>query len=199
MKTRVIARGRLPDNGLEPVLEPGEECQNWTDEVERTSIADLPLDGVLGVDLVAGTDAGVCLSAPGDTLTGAGHDDVKVHAVDTDRRVVLDTQVNVLVDAETKVAGLGKVALAQLVLLDLEAALENLLGLWTADGDVHGDLFVTADTKGTDGVAGLACGRKVSVEMFFLICVPSFETVVVLSLVLLPPLLEPAVGGGNVL
>lgn len=86
------------------------------------------------------------------------HDDVEVHAVNTDRRVVLDAQVDVLGDTETEVAGLGEVALAELVLLDLEATLEDLLGLGTTDGDVDGDLLVTADTEGTDGVTGLACG-----------------------------------------
>ena len=69
--------------------------------------------------------------------------------------VVLDTQVDVLGDTETEVAGLGEVALAELVLLDLEATLEDLLSLGATDGDVDGDLFVTADTEGTDGVAGL--------------------------------------------
>jgi hypothetical protein len=69
--------------------------------------------------------------------------------------VVLDTQVDVLGDTETEVAGLGEVALAELVLLDLEATLEDLLSLGAADGDVDGDLLVTADTEGTDGVAGL--------------------------------------------
>jgi hypothetical protein len=64
----------------------------------------------------------------------------------------------VLGDTETEVAGLGEVALAELVLLDLEATLEDLLGLGATDGDVDGDLLVTADTEGTDGVAGLACG-----------------------------------------
>lgn len=86
------------------------------------------------------------------------HDDVEVHAVDTDRRVVLDAQVDVLGDTETEVASGGEVALAELVLLDLEATLEDLLGLSATDGDVDGDLLVTADTEGTDGVAGLACG-----------------------------------------
>lgn len=84
------------------------------------------------------------------------HADVEVHAVDTDRWVVLDAQVNVLRDTETEVAGLGEVALPQLVLLDLEATLQNLLSLGTTDGNVDGDLFVTTDTEGTDGVTGLA-------------------------------------------
>lgn len=84
------------------------------------------------------------------------HAAVKVHSVDTNTRVVLDTQVNVFADTEAEVAGLGEVALSQLVFLDLEATLENLLSLGATDGDVHGNLFVTTDTEGTDGVAGLA-------------------------------------------
>lgn len=145
----------LPDDALEAVL--------------------VPLDDLGGVDLVGSTNAGLRAPAAGDTLTGTGpsillvtgsnlhnsfrhsHDNVEVHAVDTDRRVVLDTQVDVLGDTETEVAGLGEVALAELVLLDLEATLEDLLGLGATDGDVDGDLLVTTDTEGTDGVAGLAC------------------------------------------
>lgn len=70
-------------------------------------------------------------------------------------RVVLDAQVDVLADTEAEVAGLGEVALAELVLLDLEATLEDLLCLGAADGDVDSDLLVPADTESADGVAGL--------------------------------------------
>ena len=106
---------------------------------------------------MAGTDAGLGSAAAGDALTRSGHTAVKIHAVNTDRGVVLDTKIDVLADTEAEVASLGEVALAELVLLDLEATLENLLGLGATDGDVDSDLLVTADTEGTDGVAGLAC------------------------------------------
>lgn len=59
-------------------------------------------------------------------------------------------------DTETEVAGLREVALSQLEFLDTETTLQDLLSLWTTDGDVDGNLFVTTDTEGTDGVAGLA-------------------------------------------
>lgn len=75
------------------------------------------------------TDSALHAAAAGDTLTGAGHAAVEVHAVDTDGRVVLDTKIDVLADTEAEVASLGEVALAKLVLLDLEATLENLLSL----------------------------------------------------------------------
>lgn len=103
-----------------------------------------------------GTNLGLTPSALGNTCTGTGHAAVKVHAVNSNRRVVLDAQVNVLVDTKAKVAGLRKVALAQLVFLDLETTLDDLFGLGASDGDVDCDLFVTADSKGSDCVAGFA-------------------------------------------
>lgn len=78
---------------------------------------------------MAGTDGRLGAAAAGDTLTGTGHAGVEVHAVDTDGGVVLDTEIDVLADTEAEVASLGEVALAELVLLDLEATLENLLSL----------------------------------------------------------------------
>jgi hypothetical protein len=56
-----------------------------------------------------------------------------------DAGIVLDSQVNVFADTEAEVSRLAEVALAELVLLDLEATLENLLSLGAADGDVDGD------------------------------------------------------------
>lgn len=130
-------RSHLPDDALEAVL--------------------VPLDGLGLVDLVGGADLGLAAAALGNTLTGAGHADVEVHTVDTvaesarrrrsrqtnpnvpDARIVLDAQIDVLGDTETEVAGLGEVALAELVLLDLQATLENLLSLGATDGDVDGD------------------------------------------------------------
>ena len=54
-----------------------------------------------------------------DAESLAAHDDVKVHAEDTDSGVVLDAEVNVLVNAKAKVARVGEVLLVELVLLDL--------------------------------------------------------------------------------
>jgi len=109
---------------------------------------------------VAGADAALAAAAARDALAGAGHAAVEVHAVDTDRGVVLDAQIDVFADAEAEVARLAEVALPQLVLLDLQTTLQDLLGLGAPDGDVHSDLFVTADAEGSDGVPGLAWERE---------------------------------------
>lgn len=92
-------------------------------------------------------------------VLGDSHDAVKVHSVNTDSRVILDAQIDVLRDTEAEVSSLGEVLLAQLVFFDLQATLDNLLGLGPADGNVHGDLLVTTDTKCTDSVACLAVHR----------------------------------------
>lgn len=88
-----------------------------------------PLDSLLALDAVAGANSALHAAAASDTLTGAGHATVKIHTIDTDGRVVLDAEIDVLADTEAEVASLGEVALAQLVLLDLEATLENFLSL----------------------------------------------------------------------
>lgn len=124
-----------------------------------------PLDGVLLGDLVGVSDAALSDLAAGDAGTGAGQTNEEVHAVNTGGGIVLDTQVDVLVDAEAEVAGLGEVLLEELVLLDLEATLEDLHGLFSADGDVDGDLLVTADAEGTEGVAGLGVDGLLAGEL----------------------------------
>lgn len=129
---------------------------------------------------MAGTDLALHASSSGDALTRSGHAAVEVHAVNTDGGIVLDTKIDVLADTEAEVAGLGEVASAELVLLDLEATLKNLLGLrkdvsisepnflfstiaiegcfylGASDGDVNSNLLVTSDTEGSDSVTGLA-------------------------------------------
>jgi len=60
--------------------------------------------------------------------------------------------------------GVGEVALAEFVLLNLEATLDELLGLLAADGHVNSNLLVTLDREGTDsetslGLDGLLVGE----------------------------------------
>lgn len=78
---------------------------------------------------------------------GNVHDAVEVHSVNTNSRVVLDTQVDVLRDTETKVTSLREVPLPQLVLLDLEPSLENLLSLGSTDSNMDGNLFVSISSS----------------------------------------------------
>ena len=88
------------------------------------------------------------------TLTSSAQDDKEVHAVDTNAWIVSDAQIDVFIDAEAEVAGLGKVLSLQLVFLDLQALLQDLLGLLAAHSAVHSNLFVSSDAKRSHGVSG---------------------------------------------
>lgn len=142
-------------------------CQEMVDSLADNGIEALlePLDGVVTDNAVTGADAALAATTAADALTGAGHAAVEVHAVNADTGVVLDTKIDVLADTEAEVAGLAEVALAELVLLDLEATFEDLLGLGAADGDVDSNLLVTADTERADGVAGLAVDGGLTAQL----------------------------------
>ena len=116
-----------------------------------------PFDGLLALDLVGSANLGLASATLGNTLTRSGHAAVEIHSIDTNRGVVLDTEIDVFADTETEVARLREVALAELVFLDLQSTLQDFLSLWSTDGDMYGDLLVTTDTEGSDGVSGLAC------------------------------------------
>ena len=98
--------------------------------------------------------------------TRAAHDGIKVHAKDTNRGVVPRPEVDMLLNPKPKVARLGKVAPTKLVLLHLEAALEDLLGLGPANRDVHGDLLVAPDAELAHGVARLGRDRRLARQLF---------------------------------
>lgn len=100
------------------------------------------------------------------TSSRSSHHDVKVHTKDTDTGVISSTEIDVFLDTESKVSSLGEVPLSEFVLLDLEATLENFLSLRTTDSNVDGNLFVTTDTKRSDGVSGFRCDGCLTSELF---------------------------------
>lgn len=114
-----------------------------------------PCHSILLLDTVREANSRLCLPPLRYPRTRTTHHDVEVHTEDTDAGIVTCAQIDVLLDTETKVSGIGEVLAAELVLLDLQPTLQDLLGLGATDGDVHGDLFVTTDTERSDGVAGL--------------------------------------------
>jgi hypothetical protein len=97
-------------------------------------------------------DPRLLLLPPRHARSRAAHDDVEVHAEDTDGGVIPRAEVDMLLDAKPKVARLAKVLAPQFVLLHFEPALEDLLRLGAPDRDVHRNLFVAPDAKVADGV-----------------------------------------------
>ena len=110
----------------------------------------LLLEPLLGVSLdnaVGETNTSVLDLAASNAGASAAKDGEEIHTVDTNGGVVLDTEIDVLLDTEAKVATVREVLGVQFVLLDLEAAVKQLHGLLATDGCVASDLFVTANAE----------------------------------------------------
>ena len=147
MRARIGHRYRLLQNDtIEALLEPSSR--------------------LLLTHTVWSTNTRLAVLAAGHTHTWTSHADIKVHTENTNTWVILDTQVNVCGNTEAKVTRVGEVALLQLVLLNLQTALKNFLGLGTTNSDVAGNLFVTTDTEATQRVAGLSRNRRLTRQLF---------------------------------
>ncbi len=113
-----------------------------------------PFLGFIRAHSLVAANLGLRSAAHSDSLSWSGQDNIKVHSENTGVWVVLHAQVNMFCYTEPEVAGVTKVASLQLVLLDLEAFLEDVLGLLASDGHVTGDFVISADSERSDGVSG---------------------------------------------
>ena len=140
-----------------------------------------PLHGLVLGDQMVDSNAALLVTALANGEARASKNNIEVHSIDTDAWVILDSQIDVLLDTKSKVAGAGEGVLVQLVFLDLrsrvqctneivsltvffsrnvhnvthlQATLKNLLCLGTTDGAVDRDLLVTTDTERSHSVAG---------------------------------------------
>ena len=64
----------------------------------------IPLKGIFISDLVIRADVSPTRLASGHTESLATQNDVEIHTVDAGVRVILDTEINVLLNAEAKVS-----------------------------------------------------------------------------------------------
>ena len=125
-----------------------------------------PSNGILLPYSVLEANTGMLSPPLSHTPSWPSHHHVEVHTKDTDTRVIPSTEIDVFLDTDSKVPGLGKVPLSEFVLLDLEATLEDFLGFGATNGDVHGDLFVTTDTECSNGVPSFRCNGCLTSELF---------------------------------
>lgn len=69
----------------------------------------------------------------GDSVSWANQHNVEIHTEDTSGRIVLQTQIDVLSDTETKASSVGEVLLLQLIFLDLQSTIQDFVGLEATD------------------------------------------------------------------
>ena len=125
-----------------------------------------PSNAILLPHSVRETDTRLLGPSPGHTPSRSTHHHVEIHTKNTDTWVVPSTKIDVFLDTEPKVSGLRKVSLPEFILLDFETTLKDFLGLGATDGNVNGDLFVTADTECSDCVSSLGSDGCLAGELF---------------------------------
>ena len=113
-----------------------------------------------------GSDSGFASSSQSDSASRSFQDDVKVHTENTGEGIILDTEIDVFLDTESKVTSVREVDFSQFSVLDLEASFEDFIGLVASDGDVHGHFLVSLDTEGSDGESGSGWDGLLSSEIF---------------------------------
>lgn len=103
--------------------------------------------------------------SPCNACSGPSHYNVEVHSKDTNTRIVPRPEIDMFLDSETKMPIGGEVATEKLVFLDLKSTFKDFFGFGTANGDVHGDLFVASDAKGADSVSGFGRHGRLAGEL----------------------------------
>ena len=125
-----------------------------------------PLHGILLGHLVLHSNSGLTRTALGHTISWTIENDIEIHSINTSGWIILNTEINVLVDTESKVSRAREVLSQELVFLHLESSLEELKGLLSTDGHAAGNLLITTDTPLTDSVSSLSENWLLSGELF---------------------------------
>ena len=92
-----------------------------------------PSNSILFADLVFNSNSSWSDLASGDSVSRSDKDNVEVHAEDTCGRIVLKTKIDVLSNSESETTSVGEVHFLQFVFFDLEASVEDFVGLEAAN------------------------------------------------------------------
>jgi hypothetical protein len=114
-----------------------------------------PVDGFFFGDLLEVSDSSGLSLSLGNSFTRSGEDNVEVHTEDTGIRVVSHTKIDVFLNTETEVTGVGEVSLSKFEFLNSETLFEDGFSDFTSDGNTASDLFESLNTERSDGESGL--------------------------------------------
>jgi hypothetical protein len=110
---------------------------------------------------VLGTNGTFASSPQSDPASGSLQDNVEVHSENTSEGVVLDTQIDVLLNAESKTSyikqkctRIREVLFLKFSVFHLQASLQNFVGLIASHSHMDCNLFVSLDAEASDSVSG---------------------------------------------
>lgn len=83
----------------------------------------------------------------GNSVARSLEDNEEVHAEDTGIRVVLHSEIDVLLNTESEAATIRECLLGKFEFLDLESSLQNFLSSVTSESDVGSNFVTSSDAK----------------------------------------------------
>jgi hypothetical protein len=101
-----------------------------------------------------------------DSLAGFLKDNIEVHTENTGVGIIFDTKVNVFLNTEAEVTGVGEVTFSKFEFFDFKSFFQDFFGLFSSDGDMEGNLFISLNTERTDGVSGFGGNWSLSSQIF---------------------------------
>jgi len=125
-----------------------------------------PLDSILLRYPVRNTHARLTGTALGNTISRAVQHNIEIHTINTSRWIVFNTEINVFGNTKTEITSSREISADKFVFLNLEASLEELHGLFAANGNKARNLFVTTDRPLAHSVAGLSENRRLTSQLF---------------------------------
>jgi hypothetical protein len=110
---------------------------------------------------VLGANGTFASSSKSNSASGALQDNVEVHSEDTSEGVILDTQIDMLLNAESKTSYIEQkctcireVLFLKFSVFHLQASLQNFIGLIASNSHVYCDFFVSLNAEASDCVSG---------------------------------------------
>ena len=110
-----------------------------------------PFHSLLFANSVLSSNFAFTSSSKTNSASWSFENNVEVHTENTSEWIILDTQIDVFLNTETKATSIWEISLFQFSIFDFKTSLENLVSFIASDGDMYCNFLVSFDTKASNG------------------------------------------------
>ena len=107
-----------------------------------------------------------------NTSASTSKNDIKIHPINSNWRIIFYAQINVFLNSKTKIASIRKVLPVEFKFFDLnflykqakhskylQTTINNLLSFWTTHSAMNSNFLITANPKSPDSITSLGQNR----------------------------------------
>ena len=97
-----------------------------------------------------GSDSTLASSSKTNSASWSLQHNIEVHTENTSERVILNTQINVFLDTETKASSIREVSLLELSVLDFKTSFQDFVSFVASNGNMDCDFLVSLDAEASN-------------------------------------------------